>query len=187
MFRWKAGASINETAMSRFSREGCRTDGWRWRRPLLWRPDSVSIGTYVISFRPHFRKSLIFEEAFLRTSWSLKTRRLGSLRKIVSRRFDGIELPKIYCSHRTCGNSEYDPGRNIHESGSRKHRFPLHRFKVEEPPRFRGDDSSQDSRWHGFFLLHSTVNISASWFMLQTIYIILYKNITPVYHEIDRN
>ena len=23
--------------------------------------------------------------------------------------------------------------------------------------------------------------------MLQTIYIILYKNITPVYHEIDRN
>jgi len=133
MFRWKAGASINETAMSRFSREGCRTDGWRWRRPLLWRPDSVSIGTYVISFRPHFRKSLIFEEAFLRTSWSLKTRRLGSLRKIVSRRFDGIELPKIYCSHRTCGNSEYDPGRNIHESGSRKHASHCTDLKLKSP------------------------------------------------------
>lgn len=33
-----------------------------------------------------------------------QTRRLGSSCEIVSRRFDGIELPKIYCSRRSCGN-----------------------------------------------------------------------------------
>jgi len=108
IFRRKAGASINETAVSRDSRSSRGGWGMDGRGPLLWRPDSMSIGTYVISFRPRFRKSLIFERAFLRTSRSPKPSR-----EIVSRRFDGIELPKIYCSRCTCGNLGQGPGREL--------------------------------------------------------------------------
>lgn len=41
-----------------------------------------------------------------------QTRRLGSSCEIVSRRFDGMEPPKIYCSRRSCGNLGQGPGRD---------------------------------------------------------------------------
>lgn len=108
IFRRKAGASINETAMSRDNR-WVRGGGWGadergWARTAL-----VKTG-----FREYWHIRNLLSASFpeiadLRGSIPsyievVQTRRLGSSCEIVSRCFDGIELPKIYCSRRSCGN-----------------------------------------------------------------------------------